>query len=224
MRLAKNLLVNPEPSDIQIEREIAASPASSIFEIKVDGQTYAMKLYHDNGDPGCTKKGRDLDRYRCELKAYQNLLQYGVCDSGFVPHFYGHIDRLDPAAFRPFLRDFVHDALHPRAIILEYLPAAESLNCVNYSEALYNMAIEGMKQIHHAHVHHRDIYPRNILLVTRGSDKRLVWVDFDVATTFHSVGPEEEKYSGYEDDLVASFGDALREDQRQGLPPNTKFY
>ncbi|PWY79404.1 hypothetical protein BO94DRAFT_567738 [Aspergillus sclerotioniger CBS 115572] len=224
MRLANDRPLSPEPSKIQLEREIAVSPSSSIFEIKMDGETYAMKLYHDNGDPGWTDKGRDLNRYRCELKAYKNLLKHGVCDSGFVPYFYGHIDWLDPAAFQPFLRDFVRDKLHPSAIILEYLPAAESLNCVNYSESLYNTAIEGMKQIHNAHVHHRDIYPKNILLVPGGSDKRLVWVDFDVATTFNDVGPEEEKYSRYEDELVASFGEALREDQRQGLPPNTKFY
>ncbi|KAE8150944.1 hypothetical protein BDV25DRAFT_153557, partial [Aspergillus avenaceus] len=224
MLLANCHLLNPDPSGIKIEKEIAVSPASSIFEIKLDGETYAMTLYHDNGDPGYTERGRDLNRYRCELKAYMNLLEYGVCDSGFVPYFYGYIDQLDAAVFQPVLRDFMHDQLHPKAIILEYLPAAESLNCVNYSEALYNMAIEGMKRIHHARIHHRDIYPRNILLVTEGRERRLVWVDFDVATTFDSVGPEESKYSRYEDELVTSLEELLQEDQRQGLEANTKFY
>ncbi|RAK90043.1 hypothetical protein BO79DRAFT_10290 [Aspergillus costaricaensis CBS 115574] len=224
MRLVNNCRLNPENSNIQFIREISSSPASSIFEITLDDVTYALKLYHDNGDPGFTERGRDLNRYRCELKAYMNLLRHGVCDRGFVPYFYGYIDRLDPSTFQPALRHFTHDKLHPSAILLEYLPAAESLNCVNYSKALYNTAIEGMKEIHNAHVHHRDIYPKNILLSEEGSKKRLVWVDFDVSTTFNSTGPEEEKYSKYEDELVASFGKALQEDQQQGLLPNTKFY
>ena len=49
--------------------------------------------FHDNGDPGYTRKGRDLNRFRCELNAYHNLREFGVCDRGFVPAFYGHIDR-----------------------------------------------------------------------------------------------------------------------------------
>ncbi|PWY96161.1 hypothetical protein BO94DRAFT_551881 [Aspergillus sclerotioniger CBS 115572] len=204
----KSRLSKPEPSHIQIEREIAVSRASSIFQIKLDGETYAMKLYHDNGDPGYTESGRDLNRYRCELKAYMNLLQYGVCDSGLVPSCYGYIDRLDPDA----------------AILLEYFSTAECLNCFNYSGALYKMAIEGMKQIHKAHIHHMDIYARNILLVTEGRSKRLVWVDFDVATTFDSMGPDEEAYNIYEDTLVAGLEELLQEDQRQGLPLNSAFY
>ncbi|QSS58852.1 hypothetical protein I7I51_08281, partial [Histoplasma capsulatum] len=35
----------------------------------------------------------------------------------------------------------------PRAILLEYLPDAEALNCVNYSDELYPQAIEGMREI-----------------------------------------------------------------------------
>lgn len=65
-----------------------------------------------------------------------------------------------------------------------------------------------MKQIHAAHVHHRDIYPRNILIVP-GAQERMVWVDFDVATTFTTVGPDEQRYSEYEETLVAEFGEFL---------------
>lgn len=211
MHLANNRLLKPELSKIHIRREITFSNASSIFEIELDGATYAMKLYHDNGGPGYTKTGRDLNRYRCELNAYLNLLEYGVCDRGYVPYFYGYIDRLDPAMYQPDSRRFLHDKLHPRAILLEYLPDAESLNCVNYLKSLYCMAIEGMKQIHGAHVHHRDIYPKNILLVP-GEEGRVVWIDFDVATTFDSMGPSERRYCEYEDELVAGFGEALQED------------
>lgn len=164
--------------------------------------------FHNNGDPGFADNGRDLNRFRCELNAYKNLIKHRVCERGFVPYFYGHIDQIDPSAFRPALQHFVGDKLYPRAILLEYLPNAESLNCENYSDSRYHQAIDGMKQIHNAHVHHRDIYPKNILIVP-GAEERMVWVDFDVATTFSNAGPDEQRYSEYEEALVAGFGDAL---------------
>lgn len=164
--------------------------------------------FHDNGDPGYAENGRDLNRFRCGLNAYMKLREHGVCEQGFVPFFYGYIDRIDPTAFYPALQHFAEDKYHPKAILLGYLPNAEILNCENYSEACYRQAIEGIKRIHAAHVHHRDIYPKNILVVP-GGKKRMVWVDFDVATTFTTVGSDEQRYSEYEDALVAEFGDFL---------------
>ncbi|KAJ5457819.1 serine/threonine protein kinase [Penicillium sp. IBT 31633x] len=108
---------------------------------------------------------------------------------------------MDPAAFHPAFQHFAQDKLEPRAILLEYLLNAEGLNCVNYSDALYPQAIEGMKEIHSA-----------------------VWIDFDVATTFTDFGPEQLARCDHEIALVKGFGEALRDDQAQGLPPNTKFY
>ncbi|KAL2816097.1 hypothetical protein BJX63DRAFT_420098 [Aspergillus granulosus] len=196
------------PSNIRIIREIQRSDASSIFEAEFDGAKCAMKLFHNNGDPGFAENGRDLDRFRCELNTYRNLRKHHVCEQGFVPYFYGHINQIDPVTFQPILQHFVDDKNHPSAILLEYLPNAESLNCENYSDARYQHAIDGMKQIHKAHVHHQDIYPKNILFVP-ATPERVVWVDFDVATTFSSVGPDEERRSQYEDTLVVEFGEFL---------------
>lgn len=92
--------------------------------------------------------------------------------------------------------------------MLEYLPDTESLNCVNYSETLYPQGITGMKEIHKAGVHHRDIYPRNFLLI-HGNPDRLVWIDFDVSTTFTRLGLEQVTQSDYEILLVKGFGEAL---------------
>ena len=64
----------------------------------------------------------------------------------------------------------------PRAILLEYLPNAESLNCVNYSDTLYPQVIKGMQEIHQVGDYHQDIYPKNLLLV-QGNPDRLVWID-----------------------------------------------
>lgn len=197
-----------DPSKINIIREITRSDASSIFEVDMDGQKYALKLFHNNGDPGYTEKGRDLNRFRCESNAYEKLHSSGVCERGFVPKFHGSINQVDPAVFYPAFQHFAQDKLKPGAIILEYLPNAESLNCVNYSDTLYSQAIEGIKEIHSAGVHHRDIYPRNLLLV-HGNPDRLVWTDFDVATTFTNFGPEQKARCDHEVALVKGLGDAL---------------
>ncbi|KAJ0423142.1 hypothetical protein BJY00DRAFT_299753 [Aspergillus carlsbadensis] len=179
------------PDSLRIVREIHLSEASSILEIELEGHKCAMKLFHDNGDPGVAENGRDLNRFRCELNAYMKLQKHKVYEAGFVPYFYGHIDRVNPSLFQPELRDFTHDKFHPSAIVLEYFPNAEGLNCENYSDVSY---------------------------------QRLVWVDFDVATTISTLGPKEQRQSEYEDELVAGYGEALRDDQREGLPKNTKWY
>lgn len=138
--------------------------------------------YHDNGDPGFTKKGRDLNRFRCELNAYRNLSSYGVCEKGHVPRYYGYMDRLDPTRFRPYLDDFNNDLYAPQAIIFEYLPNPEALNCVNYSKQRYQKAIDGIEEIHQALIRHNDVYPKNLLLVP-GEQERVLWINFDVAST-----------------------------------------
>lgn len=79
---------------------------------------------------------------------------------------------------------------------------------MNYSDALYPQAIEVMQEIHRAGVHHRDIYPKNLLLV-RGNPDRLVWIDFDVATTFTDFGPQQLNYCDHEIALVKGLGEVL---------------
>lgn len=71
--------------------------------------------------------------------------------------------------------------------------------------------MEGIGEIHYALIHHRDIYPRDILLVP-GDPERVVWIDFDVAVTFpgrESMTAKEEAYSRYEEELAASLGELL---------------
>ncbi|KAJ5273300.1 serine/threonine protein kinase [Penicillium angulare] len=128
---------------------------------------------------------------------------------------------MDPAAFYPTLQRFAKDKFKPNALLLEYLANSESLNCTNYSDALHPQAIEGIEEIHKAGVHHQDVYHKNILLV-RGNPGpgRLVWIDFEVATTFDEFGSKELALCDHELNAIKSFGELLAE----GLPPNTKFY
>ncbi|CAG8947000.1 unnamed protein product [Penicillium salamii] len=126
-----------DPSKINITRKITRSNTSSIFEIDIDGQKYALKLFHNNSDLGYTEKGHDLNRFCCELNAYKKLFAFGICACSFVPKFYGYINRIDPAAFHPAFQYFSQNKLKPRTILLEYLSNAESLNYINYLDALY---------------------------------------------------------------------------------------
>ena len=133
-----------------------------------------------------------------------------MCERGVVPYYHGFFDRLDPARFQPHLNHFANDNYSPRAILLEYLPDTEELNCVNYSDERFQKAIDGLKEIHAAQIHHYDLYPKNILIV-HGSPERVVWIDFDVAMIFPNnatVGSPDE-YCKYECELVKSLGELL---------------
>jgi serine/threonine protein kinase len=110
-----------------------------------------------------------LNRFRCELNGYRNLHSFGVCERGFVPYYYGYIDRLDPTKFRPRLTHFANDLHDPRGILLEYLQETEELNCVNYSDCRFQITIHGLREIHGALIQHRDIYPKNILIAREES-------------------------------------------------------
>lgn len=215
-----------EPSSLRIRKELKSSEASSIFEVELHGHRHAMKVvscpqcftrsllntqFHDNGDPMFTKKGRDSNRFRCELRAYRNPGLFGICEQGLVPYYYGYIDQLDPASFQPHLNHFMNDSYAPKAILLEYLQDTEELNCVNYSDDRLQAAVVGLKGIHSALIHHRDVYPKNILIV-HGSLERVDWIDSDVAVTFDPgkpMGSQGEEHCNHEIELMESFGELL---------------
>lgn len=116
--------------------------------------------FHNNGDPGFAKKGRDLNRFRCGLNAYRNLHSLGVCEQGWF-HIVTviSIDLIQPGS-NPIFIIFIKDSHSPRTILLEYLQDTEELNCVNYSDDRLQAAIVGLREIHSALIHHRDVYPK----------------------------------------------------------------
>lgn len=169
-----------------------------------------QKQFHMKSDPGFTSDGRDLCRYRSETEAYQNLQKAGVCERGHVPCFHGSIERLDPIHSSPHLDSFLHDEQYPSAILLEYLPNVQQLNCENYSEERMKKALAGINEIHSAYVEHNDPYPKNILIV-QGSLERVVWIDFDVAITYQveTLTLARKKGLDLETEVVKSFGRLL---------------
>lgn len=105
-----------DPHAISITREISRSPSSTIFEVSLDGRHYTMKVvrvpdqefpfmtmlltsqkFHDNGDPGFSKRGRDLNRFRCEFQRLSEPPSLRRLRARLrAPVYYGCIDRLDP--------------------------------------------------------------------------------------------------------------------------------
>ncbi|EEH03295.1 conserved hypothetical protein [Histoplasma capsulatum G186AR] len=223
----KDLKIEIDPLKTKFIRELNASETSSIFHINYNGKPRVLKVFHNNGDPGYAGDGvRDLNRSRCEIRAYCNLERFGISDGGYVPKFYGFMLSLNPTSFAPHLDAFQRDDGLPSAILIEYLPSPLMMNCVTYSKERMNKAIIGIQQIHSALVEHNDTYPKNILIIP-GDPERVVWIDFDVAITYPSntyIGDRERGWIKEETECVKGFGVKLADDQKKGLRPNTKYY
>ncbi|EFW15114.1 conserved hypothetical protein [Coccidioides posadasii str. Silveira] len=222
-----NLRIEIAPTKIDFIKTLKRSNTSLIFHVNYDGKPRVLKVFHNNEDAGYADDGiRDLNRARCEIRAYCSLKRSGVCDRGYVPQFYGYTFSLNQKAFAPHLDAFQHDAGLPSAILLEYLPNALLMNCVTYSKERMAKAVNGIQQIHSALVEHNDPYPKNIMIVP-GDPERVVWIDFDVAITYPDityVRERERNWFKFETKCVESVGVKLADDQKQGLPPNTKYY
>ncbi|KAK2804854.1 hypothetical protein FQN51_001496 [Onygenales sp. PD_10] len=214
---AKQILL----SDLSITQLIHSSDSSKIFLVKRQGAKYCLKVFHINKDPGLTPKGRDLCRHRCEIEAYKLLSAAGICEQGFVPKLHAIFEDIDPLTptLSPHLNAFLGDLHHPCAILLEYLPHAEPLNCENYSKDRIQKTIMGIQAIHRARVVHNDPYPKNVMIVpgtaSNGSDERVVWIDFDIALNYGSekvggrIQYDESSEIEYEERIVESFGECL---------------
>ncbi|EEP81146.1 predicted protein [Uncinocarpus reesii 1704] len=207
-----SLMIEVDPIKIKFIGELKTSEASSIFHVNYNGKPRVLKVFHNKGDPGYADDGiRDLNRARCEIRAYCRLKQSGICDQGYVPQFYGYTLSLNPAVHTPHLDSFQRDADFPSAILMEYLPNPSLMNCLTYSKTRMSKAVDGIKQIHSALIDHNDPYPKNILIVP-GDPERVVWLDFDVAITYPNsayIGERDRGWLEMETARVECFGEML---------------
>lgn len=169
--------------------------------------------FHNKGDPGYSHDGvRDFNRSRCEIRAYCSLKRHGVCDSGYVPQFYGFAVAANPANFlHPHFNTFQHDRGPPRAILIEHLPNALVMDSDISNEERMGKAIIGIQQIHLALVEHNDPYPKNILIVP-GDPERVVWMDFDTASAYPDskyIGDRERNWMERGTEKVKTYGAML---------------
>ncbi|OJD10962.1 hypothetical protein AJ78_08162 [Emergomyces pasteurianus Ep9510] len=203
-----NFKLDIDFAKVEFEETLNVSEASSIFHISYCGKPRVLKVFHNNGDPGYARdRIRDLDRSRCEIRAYCRLKQSKICDSGAVPNFYGFMLAIDPANCAPYLDAFRHDTNFPCAILIEYLPNSLTMNCVTYTTERMQKAVIGIQQIHLALVEHNDPYPKNILIVP-GDQERVIWIDFDIAIVYPNDTHIENRHGSivFETEVVESFG------------------
>jgi predicted Ser/Thr protein kinase len=202
----KKLLMTISPSDTRFIRHLHFSNPSDVFLVEYKGQecilkvvrirstfaifltlirAYQIFLVSPRGRSG--HGGQRQSRSRSLSKrsrAYVNLKKAGLCDRGIVPKVHGFIECLDPATFGYKLHSYTEDKNFPNAILFEYLPEAASINYLSYTEERMKIALEGMRQICDlALVQHREIYTKHILIVP-GPPERVVWIDFDIASSF----------------------------------------
>ncbi|KAI1923304.1 hypothetical protein LOZ52_001046 [Ophidiomyces ophidiicola] len=197
-----------DPRNLEFVECLKTSEASSIFHVNYSYKPRVLKVFHNNGDPGYASDCiHDLNRARCEIRAYCRLKQFGICNTGYVPDFYGYMPTIDPARYAPHLNEFLHDINTPSAILIEYLPKPQPLNCVTYTPERMHNAVLGIQQIHSALVEHNDPYPKNILIIP-GDPERVMWVDFDVAIVY-PVGKRQRPWLDLETEVVESFGSLL---------------
>ncbi|KKZ58600.1 hypothetical protein EMCG_05496 [[Emmonsia] crescens] len=106
---------------------------------------------------------------------------------------------------------------------------ASSIFYANYCgkpRVLKVKAVTGIEEVHLALVEHNDLYSKNIFIIP-GDLERVIWVDFDVAIVYLNktyIGKKGHSRIEFETEVVESFGQLLEEDQKKGLPLNTKYY
>ncbi|KZT20362.1 hypothetical protein NEOLEDRAFT_1182567 [Neolentinus lepideus HHB14362 ss-1] len=155
---------------------------SCVYKVLYRGRAYVLKVYRQSSRPD-DEWANGLDgpsRFENERKAYANLLHFGVCDDGYAPRCLGwftlHVDHN-----AKWLSPFFNDSAPPNALLLEFLPESEQLNVRNISCEVAQNAMHALARCHTAGVLHRDINPRNHLVLPGG---KAVIIDFDTALSW----------------------------------------
>ncbi|KAL2218025.1 hypothetical protein M432DRAFT_632658 [Thermoascus aurantiacus ATCC 26904] len=144
-----------------------------------------MKVHH----------GRGPKQYYESPDRETNSHEFGLCDRGIIPQFYGTIENLDPKLCQPHLKAFLNDEYIPNAILLEYIPNMREFHWTNYTKQRMENFTRGINKIHKI---------RKAL----DDPERAIWIDFDRAQTFDMNGLTErqEKWIAFESELVAELG------------------
>jgi hypothetical protein len=125
------------------------------------------RKYHDDVD------GRE---FLNETAANERLLHYRLHKKGIVPLCHGlfefpadwierYIERGDlDSTIRAALLSFQSDERLPQALVFDFVDSTHTLTPFNLTDALAEVILERLHQIHECQVRHEDIHPRNILL------------------------------------------------------------
>lgn len=133
------------------------------------GNAMTVEEYHDDSDDG-------------ELEALgikptpERLVEHGICDMGLIPRYYNFLEKLDVERWGRNLAAFSKDKHPPNAIFIEHIPNMKPPDLELYSASRMSAFIHGLQLIHAVLVLHRDVRPRNMMIVTEPHD-RVIWME-----------------------------------------------
>lgn len=118
--------------------------------------------------------------------------------------------KFDPSLCQPHLKMFLDDEYLPSALFLEYIPNLEMIQLHNYTRQRMENILSGIREIHGALVRHRDLKPRNMMVV-KNHPERVVWIDFDRAETYDEdkITCEQRCLLEEEEEVVLGFKECL---------------
>ncbi|KZT24967.1 hypothetical protein NEOLEDRAFT_1134179 [Neolentinus lepideus HHB14362 ss-1] len=151
---------------------------NSIFRVKYKGKLCILKVFRSSRKLSRVENG--MMRYKREKRAYERLLQHGVCSEGFVPMCYGWF-KLHVPEEPGWLRSFAGDKSPPLALLIEHIPDTVQLNVSNITVSIAEQAMLAAEYVHGAGVVHNDLDPHNTLIRPDGT---VVIIDFDMASTW----------------------------------------
>ncbi|PGG97366.1 hypothetical protein AJ79_09239 [Helicocarpus griseus UAMH5409] len=170
----ENYKIDIDFVEMKLIAVLKESEPSSIFHVSYFDKPRVLKVFHNGKDPGYAQDGvRDLNRTRCEIRAYCRLKRFKICDNGFAPKFYGYMLAINPTSWEPHLDAFQCDIGLPSAILIEYVPNPVPINCANYTQKRFEKVNMGIQQTHSALIEHNDPYPKNKLIVP-GDPERVI--------------------------------------------------
>lgn len=79
----------------------------------------------------------------------------------------------------PDMREFQHHEHPPDAILMEFIPNAESIQISNFTQDKIDRLSQILFDFHDVGLLHGDVYPRNMMVVQGTPHDAVFWLDFD---------------------------------------------
>lgn len=143
-----------------------------------------------------------------KLLPYRRLQARGVTEKGYVPQFYGSIEKLEPKLWQPHLNMFIKDTDLPSAMFIEHIPNMRQLHLDTFTKERMSKFFQAIKAITAALVMHNDLKLINFMIAPR---ERVVLLDFDRAKTYDkdTITTQQQEWLREDVQIVQDLGRLL---------------
>ncbi|PGG95050.1 hypothetical protein AJ79_10299 [Helicocarpus griseus UAMH5409] len=203
------------PQQVVFHQELHRNDNAVVFLVSVTGFKCVMKVHHDH--PG---HGPIHER---EVTAYRRLQAYGVTETGYVPRFYGSVEKLEPKLWRPHLDMFSNDINLPNAIFIEYIPKMRQLHLNTFTKKRMEKFVNAVEAITAVLVMHNDLKPRNFMIAP---GERVLVLDFDRARTYDegTITADQREWLCEDVQIVRDLARLLEQDVAEGRLNHSYIY